>query len=118
MKCHNAPASQLSQIITSSQETRISKFWRKKINQFQHLDLHYGESTHVKRQATLALLVVPVIGSVLNFGYSWWEGHKLKDKISHMQGKFDEFTHKIYDFEERTVKWEYKALNLIEKLEN
>ena len=114
--CHNAPASQLSQIITSSLETRISKFWRKKVNQFQYLDLHYGESTHVKRQA-LALLAVPVIGSVLNFGYSWWEGHKLKDKISHMQGKFDEFTHKIYDFEERTVKWEYEALNLIEKLE-
>ena len=102
-KLHNTLLNKV-RLLTQAWKLGFLNFGEKKIDQFQYLDLHYGEFTHVKRQATLALLAVPVIGNVLNSGYSWWEVHKLKDKIPQMQGTFYEFAHKIYDFEEHTVK--------------
>lgn len=53
----------------------------------------------------------------MNFGYSWWESHKLNEKIDQMQQQFNEFTHQVYDFEKRTIQWEYEALRLIENLD-
>ena len=110
------PSSELSDILSSSLESRVENFWKAKKVQLKNLNL--GNVTRVKRQLTaIAMLSVPIIGSVLNFGYSWWESHKLNEKIEQMQHKFDEFTHQVYDFEKRTIQWDYEALRLIENLD-
>ena len=111
------PSSTLSDILSSSLEDRVETFWKNK--KIQLKNLHLGNVTRAKRQATaIAMLSVPIIGSVLNFGYNWWESHKLNEKIDKMQQQFNEFTHKVFDFQKRTVQWEYEALNLIEKLDH
>lgn len=111
-------ASELSKVLAYNLKLRVNEFWQAKKLQFDDIKLKItGGTGRKKRSAAMALLAVPVLGSILNFGYTFWESHKLSQKIVLMQSKFNEFAAQVHSFEEHTVQWEAEALTLIEKLD-
>ena len=62
------PASELSKILAHNLKLRVNEYCQAKKSQFDDIKLKItGEASRKKRSAAMALLAVPVLGSILNF---------------------------------------------------